>query len=56
MTRGLLFWVLMLLWLIFGIIGPAWYHGTYAGLPGGLLSWILLALLGWDSYGPPIKG
>jgi hypothetical protein len=57
MTRGLIFWVIMLVWLVFGIV---WHFGVIAGayapLGGVLLLFILFALLGWQVFGPPIKG
>ena len=55
MTAGLLFWILMLLWFIFG-----WYINwpvTAANakpLGGQLLLFILLLLLGWKVFGAPI--
>jgi len=56
MTIGFLFWLLMLLWLIFG----AYVHRTAFGTPvvwgGNLMLWILLFLLGWRVFGWPIAG
>ena len=57
MSRGLLFWILMILWLVFSLwwwwpIGGASY--LVLGFP--LLIFVLLALLGWQVFGPPIKG
>jgi hypothetical protein len=57
MTRGLIFWVLMLIWFVFslavfgGVIG-----GVYAVGGGALLHFILFLLLGWQVYGPPVHG
>ena len=58
MTRGTIFWVLMLLWLVFGLFG---YFGPgdyvrYAMAGSNLLTFILFALLGWNVFGPAIKG
>jgi len=56
MTLGLAYWILMLLWLVFGLalhFGPAW---PYWGWGGGLLLFILLLLLGWRVFGPPLHG
>lgn len=56
MTRGLLYWILMLLWLLFGAWGyfgtaPSWHPiGNY------LLLFLLFVLIGWDLYGAPIRG
>jgi hypothetical protein len=57
MTLGLAFWILMLIWLIFGVV----YHGGYVGPPYGLwghtlLLFVLFLLLGWKVFGPPLHG
>ena len=47
MTLGLAFWILMLIWLVFGLawhFGPPW---PYWGWGGGALLFVLLLLLGW---------
>jgi hypothetical protein len=56
MTRGLVFWIIMLVWLVFGV---AWHFslvGTYGPIGFVLLFFILFALLGWQVFGPPIHG
>jgi len=56
MTLGLVFWILMLLWLVFG----AWQNwggivgGQYGPLGSSLLLFVLLLILGWHAFGPPI--
>lgn len=58
MPMGVLFWVLMVLWLLFGLYwhwpkepGPAGF-----GIMGGnLLLFILLGLLGWRVFGPVLQ-
>lgn len=54
---GLLYWLLMILWLVFGF----WTYWPVAGTPtgwkpigGNLLLWVLLALLGLQVFGFPI--
>lgn len=57
MTRGLLFWILMILWLIFSFYFYWPAAGTgYLVLGGPVLIFVLLALLGWQVFGAPIKG
>jgi len=57
MAMGLMFWILMLLWLVFGF----WWNwasiqgGQYGPLGSNLLLFILLLLLGWHAFGAPIK-
>jgi hypothetical protein len=54
MPKGLLFWILMILWLILGLW--AVWPITNFGLAGGnLLLFILLGLLGWKVFGPPLQ-
>jgi hypothetical protein len=57
MTLGFLFWLLMILWLIFGFwqwrpVIPA----NYGPFGGHILLWILLFLLGWKLFGFVIQG
>lgn len=55
MGIGLVFWILMLIWLVFGF---AWHWGAVPGTYGpwghSLLLFVLLLLLGWAAFGPPI--
>ena len=54
MTLGLAYWVLMLIWLAFGL---AVHFGVVAGLWAGVnivLLFILFVLLGWQVFGPPL--
>lgn len=58
MTIGFLFWLLMILWLIFGVVGPNWPPNGRGWFPicGSFLLWVLLFLLGWRVFGFPIQG
>lgn len=54
MGKGLLFWILMVLWLIFGVVwGTDWASpdGRTKHGPGNVLLFILLFLLGWGIFG-----
>ena len=60
MQKGLFFWVLMLVWLIFGL-WSSWpgISGTalsYGLLGGNILLFLLLGVLGWKVFGPPLQG
>jgi hypothetical protein len=56
MTIGLLFWILMVCWLIFGFVTNRTPEGfNYPVLGGSLIIWILLALLGWRLFGAAIR-
>ncbi len=56
MSRGLLFWILMILWVVLSV----WWSWPAAGAPYyslslPLLLFVLLALLGWKVFGPVLK-
>lgn len=53
MTMSLAFWVIMLIYLV--------YHGVRAYQSKDVAAWsllpiVLIALLGWRVFGPPIQG
>lgn len=59
MTMGLIYWVLMLIWLVFGIIliggfatGQVAHYGPTVNT---LLLFILFLLLGWKVFGRPVQ-
>lgn len=57
MALGYAFWILMFIWLIFGL---AW-HFSPAVSPFGLvgssvLLFFLIGLLGWKVFGAPLHG
>jgi hypothetical protein len=56
MSIALLFWVIMVIWLLFGLYvnWPVTAHGP--GVGGHLIIWVLLALLGWKVFGPALHG
>ncbi len=60
MTIGFLFWLLMILWFLFGLYwnwpagGPN--QSNFGHLGGNLLLFILLFLLGWRVFGFVIQG
>lgn len=57
MSKELLFWFLMILWLLFGL----WSHyeegKTYPYRFGAFyfLLFVLMAILGWAQFGAPVK-
>ena len=57
MSIGLLFWILWIIGMIFGF-GWGWKgsNGAYIGIGSGLIVWIMIGLLGWAQWGPPIHG
>ena len=51
MSFGLLYWILMLIWLVFGM-WSIWPNYKLGG--GTLLLFILLVLVGWKVFGAPV--
>lgn len=58
MTIGFIFWLLMLLWILFGLYSNRedLRGGKYGATGGNLLLFILLFLLGWRVFGFIIQG
>jgi hypothetical protein len=55
MTLGLAFWVIMLVWAVFGLLTHfGVVAGAYAVGANVLLLFVLFALLGWQTFGPPL--
>lgn len=55
MTLGLCYWILMLIWLVFGILVHfSFIAGTYTVLGNSALLFILFLLLGWQVFGAPL--
>jgi hypothetical protein len=57
MRMGLLFWILMLIWLIFGFWATSALTsgGDYRPVGGNLLLFLVIALLGWKVFGSPLR-
>ena len=60
MTSSILFWILMLLALLYG--GLSWHSSRtpeqsarFPSWGGNLLLWLILIVLGWSEFGPPIR-
>jgi hypothetical protein len=54
MSKGLAFWVLMLIWLV---IGLAWHFAWIGGVAifgVALIPFLLFALVGWQVFGAPL--
>jgi hypothetical protein len=59
LTIGLLFWILYIIGFIFGWVINWPQIGTPTGwrpLGYNLLLWVLLFLLGWGTFGWPVRG
>lgn len=57
MSRGLIFWIMLLLWflsLVCGYVGlyPAYWHP----IVNSVFLFLLFLLVGWQLWGAPIKG
>lgn len=56
MTLGLAFYVILLVWAIFGALVWTGNGGPYAAHGNTLLLFVLFLLLGWKVFGPPLHG
>lgn len=55
MTLGLAFWVIMLVWAVFGLLAHfGMVGGAYALGANAILLFVLFGLLGWQAFGPPL--
>jgi len=54
MTRGLAYWILMLIWLVLAI---AWHFALFSGAVIGVavIPFLLFVLVGWQVFGAPIR-
>jgi hypothetical protein len=56
MTLGLAFYVIMLIWFVFGLLVHfAVVAGTYGFAANSILLFVLFLILGWQVFGPPIR-
>lgn len=61
MRAGIWFWIIYVICLLFGIwfswpTGQAVGLVHFAPLGGSLIVFILIGLLGWKVFGPPVQG
>lgn len=56
MSMGLIFWIIMLIWLLFGFFSWSGYFGPHLMWGGSVLLFVLLGLLGWKVFGAPVRG
>ncbi|HMF27988.1 MAG TPA: hypothetical protein VKE42_04405 [Candidatus Cybelea sp.] len=55
MTIGLAFWIIMLVWAVFGLLSHFGYvAGGYVAGANVILLFVLFGLLGWATFGPPL--
>lgn len=56
MSMGLIFWIIMLIWLLFGFFSWTGYFGAHLMWGGSVMLFVLLGLLGWKVFGAPVRG
>jgi hypothetical protein len=58
MTFAILYWILMLFWLVFGLWSnwpaPGAPNTAFRPLGGTVLLFVLLLILGWRVFGTPV--
>ena len=52
MSLGLAFWIIFLIWAVFGVW---WNWPNHAAVGGNAILFVLLLLLGWATFGAPIR-
>jgi len=55
LSLGLIFWILMLVWAVFGLLAYGGYGGPYIVHGSNILFYVLFAVLGWKVFGQPIS-
>ena len=50
MSKGLIFWVLMIIWAVFGVLRNQTSDARF-GWGGDILEFVLFFLLGWAIFG-----
>jgi len=58
MSLGLAYWILMLIWFVFGLYWnwPGTNAGPYGSVGNTVLLFILFLILGWHDFGAPLHG
>lgn len=55
MPLGICFWVLMIIWAVFGLLSHFGVVGGSLAIGGNaVLLFVLFGLLGWQTFGPPL--
>lgn len=56
MSLGIAFWVIMIVWLVFGALSHfgAVQTGAWGAQVSTILLFVLFAILGWQVFGPAI--
>jgi hypothetical protein len=55
MTLGLCYWILMLVWLVFGILVHYGMAAGFGAVGNVILLFILFLILGWQVFGAPLR-
>jgi hypothetical protein len=53
MSLGIIYWILIIIWLVFGLVVGSGYVAI-SPVGGTLLLFILFVLIGWQVFGPPV--
>jgi hypothetical protein len=58
MPLGIVFWVIMIVWFVFGMavhFGAIAGAAAWGGAVSNLLLFVLFAILGWQVFGPIVR-
>jgi uncharacterized membrane protein len=56
MSLGLAFWIIMMVWLVFGLLTHfAVVPGMWGATANVVLLFVLFTILGWQTFGAPLR-
>ena len=55
MSRGLIYWIIILIWILLWLAPAFGFSGAYMGQASNVVLLILFILLGWNVFGPPVR-
>lgn len=56
MTLALAYWLILLLWTVFGALPAIRKGSSWTDAGASLMPWLAAVLIGWHVFGPPIHG
>ena len=54
MSRGLIYWVIILVWVLFWFAPAFGFSSPYVGQASNVVLLVLFILLGWNVFGSPV--
>lgn len=54
MSRGLMYWIIVVIWVILAVGARFGFGGPWLGSVNEAVLLILFVLIGWNVFGPPV--